>query len=138
MAYNADGNPRLDDGTSFEFTYDGLQRLVETYRPQGTATTSVGLDVQESYDAMGLRVFKSVQRYTAAPGGTMNAVTPAQGSSTQTASASTVKRITPRFFAGSSFGAAGLCARPRPRDSLLRRMVARTASVLATSGLNRP
>ena len=98
LAYNTDGNPRLDDGTSFQFTYDGLQRLVETYRPQGTASTSVGLDVQESYDAMGLRVFKSVQRYTAGSGGTMNAVTPAQGSTAQTASASTVKRLTPRVF----------------------------------------
>ena len=101
MTYNVDGNPSASDkdgyGNTFQFTYDGLQRLSETYRPQGASSTPVGLDVQESYDAMGLRIMKSVQRYVAGPGGTMDAVTPVSESTAQP-TAAPVNRITPRFF----------------------------------------
>ncbi len=63
MRYNADGNPLADDGTGFTFTYDALQRLVQSYRAQS-------IDVAAAYDALGMRVYKAVSSYTACgPGG---------------------------------------------------------------------
>ncbi len=64
LTYGADGNPLADSTQVVQYTYDGLQRLVDIYRPQTGGVAPKGWDVQSTYDALGMRVWKGYSRFT--------------------------------------------------------------------------
>jgi RHS repeat-associated protein len=63
LTYGTDGNPLADSAQGVQYIYDGLQRLVDIYRPQ-TGVMPNGWDVQSTYDALGMRVWKGYSKFT--------------------------------------------------------------------------